>query len=243
MQLLALIIGIFSLHCAFGAQCNKPEKEIMAQCMQIIHPEHGELLGNTVNLPQQYLQQIYTLLKDVRREITNEQFTTTTKKHCLDNLRTRVDDISKSYMTRVITVDSNVKQRFIDTNTALGSALVKASQCEENHDVSCEVIQSCCTNVKNELYAQKSISSGSVTNFLVEFTTQFSKECDSILSSIRNLQADLNSCKTGVTERKKSRIEAVMLDKTLKSQASTSVMTSNLLVSCSILFVVFRAMY
>ncbi|KAB0794410.1 hypothetical protein PPYR_11249 [Photinus pyralis] len=190
MRFLAILIGVLSVHCTFGTQCQKPTKESSDDCMKIIHPTHGELLGNVPYMPQQCLEGIATLLKDVRRQIEGRR---SSNPQCMKDLLNRLDDISNGHLRKIISVDSSVKQSFIGVYTALGNAIVGAQQCVDKPHASCEEIQLCCSDVKSKLYTQRNVNLENISDFLIEFKTQFGKVCDSVTNSIRDLQRDVNS--------------------------------------------------
>ncbi|KAB0794405.1 hypothetical protein PPYR_11244 [Photinus pyralis] len=187
MRFLTVIIGILSVHCAFGEQCHKSDTDSTVDCMKVIHPKHGELLASVPIMPQQCLENITNLLKDVRQRIEGRR---SSNPQCMKNLLNRLDDISNHYMAKIITVDRSVKQRFISAYTAVGNAMVGVRTCVWKPHSSCEKIQTCCSAVKSGLYADRTVTEEDISNFLIEFKTQFGKEYDSIINSIRDVQSD-----------------------------------------------------
>ncbi|KAK5644739.1 hypothetical protein RI129_006039 [Pyrocoelia pectoralis] len=192
MKLFAILIGFVSVQCVFSEPCGKPVKNSTDDCMKIIHPLH-KLLGDVPNLPGQCLEQITDLLKKLRVDINNG-LSTTTHSECLKMALQHVDDLSQSYMAKIISVDGSIKQRFIGVYLDLGNAIVGAQECVNKPISSCKQIKECCTNVRNKLYASKNSSIEKVSDFLVAFASEFGKTCHSIFDSIRNIERDVATC-------------------------------------------------
>ncbi|XP_031349476.1 uncharacterized protein LOC116175481 [Photinus pyralis] len=228
MQLFAITITILSIHCTFGEQCQKSGQERSDECIQIIHPQHGQLLGNITYMAEEYQIQIEKSLKDVQNQINNSS---SFSSGCMKTLLNSVNELSKSYMTNIIMVDANVKHRFMGVYIALMNAIKDVQGCVDRPHVSCEEIRTCCASVTNALYAERGVSTvEKVSNFLVEFKTQYSSECESILNTIYKLQEDVNDCKAGVTNRKAPLRPHGLLSLIHKSSGSLNVVSNGLLV-------------
>ncbi|KAB0794407.1 hypothetical protein PPYR_11246 [Photinus pyralis] len=227
MQLFAITIAILSIHCAFGEQCQKSSQESTDECIQIIHPQHGKLLGNITYMAEEYQNQIEKSLKDVQNLINNSS---SVSSGCMKTLLNSVNELSKSYMTKIIMVDANVKHRFMGVYIALMNAIKDVQGCVDRPHVSCEEIRTCCSSVENALYAERGVSVEKISNFLVEFKTQYSSECETILNTIYKLQEDVNDCKAGVTNRKAPLRSHGLLSLIHKSSGSLNVVANGLLV-------------
>ncbi|KAB0794406.1 hypothetical protein PPYR_11245 [Photinus pyralis] len=187
MRFLAVLIGILSVHCTFGTQCQEPTKA-RDDCMKIIDPTHGELFENPPYRPQHCMEG--TLLQAVRDQLDERLYSNQQR---VGDLLNRLDDISIDHTRKILSADSSVKQRFIALYTSMENATFGVHQCANKPHASCEEIQACCSAVNSKLYAQSSVSLETISSFLTELKTEFGKVCNSTMNSIRDVQRDANS--------------------------------------------------